>query len=370
MPGAAGDGGAPGSPKARGRYHGFPAPRTPRGGVSQGWEPAALDERRTTALERGGMGITAPPARPASHRDALREGAATIDSRNGPIAENVAVASRLDEVARLLEDQRANPWRVGSYRRSAAMLRGLPQPIGAIARTGGVAALEELPTIGPTLARAIHQLVMSGRLAMLDRLRGAADPEHVLRTVPGIGRITAHRLHDLGIETLEDLEAAAHDGRLAALAGFGPKRLAGIRDALAYRLGRIRTAAAAPRAGAARAKRAPTVAELLDVDREYRERAAAGSLPRIAPRRFNPRGEAWLPILHTERGGRHYTALFSNTARAHELGKTGDWVVLYLDGARGDGQYTVITAERGPLRGRRIVRGRDVECARRYARAP
>jgi len=65
------------------------------------------------------------------------------------------------------------------------------------------------------------------------------------------------------------------------------------------------------------------------------------------------------PILHTERGSRQYTALFSNTARAHELGKTHDWVVIYCDGAGGEHQYTVITSERGALKGRRIVRGRE-----------
>jgi putative hydrolase len=61
-------------------------------------------------------------------------------------------------------------------------------------------------------------------------------------------------------------------------------------------------------------------AELLDVDREYREKAAAGELQQIAPRRFNPSREAWLPILHTRRGNRRYTALFSNTARTHRAG--------------------------------------------------
>jgi len=99
------------------------------------------------------------------------------------------------------------------------------------------------------------------------------------------------------------------------------------------------------------------------VDREYRERSAAGELFRIAPRRFNPGRRAWLPVLHTERGARHYSALFSNTAHAHELGKTGDWVVIYVDGPAGERQYTVITSKRGPLRGRRIVRGREDECA-------
>jgi hypothetical protein len=191
---------------------------------------------------------------------------------------------------------------------------------------------------------------------MLDRLRAASDPVHVLSSVPGIGRRLAGRLHDdLGINTLESLEIAAHDGRLETIAGFGDKRLAGIRDSLAQRLGRIE-----PRI--APVSSVPTVAELLDVDREYRQRAAVGDLPMIAPRRFNPTGEAWLPVLHTRRGARRYTALFSNTARAHRLGKTRDWVVVYAEDGTGEHQYTIITAARDPLRGARVVAGRENEC--------
>jgi hypothetical protein len=111
----------------------------------------------------------------------------------------------------------------------------------------------------------------------------------------------------------------------------------------------------------------PGVAELLAVDREYRTAAAAGTLPLIAPRRFNPGGKPWLPVLHTDHGARHYTALFSNTARAHALGRTHDWVVLYVDGGRGERQWTAVTARRGVLRGKRIIAGRELECARYYA---
>jgi putative hydrolase len=105
------------------------------------------------------------------------------------------------------------------------------------------------------------------------------------------------------------------------------------------------------------------VAEILGVDREYREKAARGELVTIAPRRFNPSREAWLPILHTTRGNRHYTALFSNTALAHRLNRTHDWVVIYWDDGIGERQCTVITAEYGALRGLRIVRGREREGA-------
>jgi hypothetical protein len=130
-------------------------------------------------------------------------------------------------------------------------------------------------------------------------------------------------------------------------------------------LGRVRDRAAGPEVDQ------PPVSELLDVDREYREKAAKGALRTIAPRRFNPEHKAWLPVLHTRRGKRHYTALFSNTARAHAMGRTRDWVVLYYDGGQGERQCTVITSQRGPLEGKRIVRGREAECFDYYfKRAP
>jgi len=196
---------------------------------------------------------------------------------------------------------------------------------------------------------------------MLDRLRGEADPEALLASVTGIGRKLSRRLYDeLGLETLADLEAAAHDGRLETIAGFGEKRLAGIRDSLAHRLSRVRVPASPVSS--------PPVSELLDVDREYQEEVSTGRLRLITPRRFNPTGVAWLPILHTERGDRHYTVLYSNTERAHRAGKTKDWVVLYHDDGRGERLHTVITAARGSLRGRRVVAGRERESLVFYTR--
>lgn len=274
-------------------------------------------------------------------------------------AMNAHVAALLEETAAVLEQQDANAFRVAAYRRAARTIRNLPRPVAEVLRTEGMEGLERLPAIGVTLARAIRDIVDTGRLPMLERLRGETDAISLLATVPGIGRTLAERLHhDHGIDSLEDLEMAAHDGRLSAVAGFGEKRVRGIREALATRL-------AWSKRGAPRVD-APAVDELLRIDREYRTKAAAGELRLIAPRRFNPRREAWLPIFHTWRGDRHYTALFSNTARAHELGKTHDWVVLYADGGQGERQYTVVTARRGPLRGKRVVRGREMECLALY----
>ena len=271
-------------------------------------------------------------------------------------AVNEQIAGRLEEAARLLRDQGADPYRVNAYRRAAMTLRTSPVAVDALFLEQGLDGLKQLRGIGDTIARAIRELLVHGRLPMLDRLRGEADPIALLASVPGIGRRLADRLHDeLELETLADLEAAAHDGRLETIGGFGEKRLAGVRDSLAHRLGRVRIPGPGPAP-------LPPISELLDVDREYREKADSGRLRLIAPRRFNPTGEAWLPVLHTQRGNRQYTALYSNTARAHRAGKTKDWVVLYHDDRSGERQHTVITATCGPLRDRRVVAGRDSEC--------
>jgi DNA polymerase (family X) len=270
---------------------------------------------------------------------------------------NRQVAARLREAAVLLEQQGANPFRVQAYRRAAETVSGLEDDVGSLLEREGIEGLDALPGIGASLAAAIAQMVRTGRWAQLERLRGAVAPERLFQTIPGLGPELARRIHEhLDIDSLEALETAAHDGRLEAVPGIGPRRAAMLRAALAGRLARTRRA---------RPDHAmePAVEQLLDVDREYREKGARDALPKIAPRRFNPSGEAWLPILHTERGDWHFTALFSNTARAHELGRTRDWVVIYFSRDSGsEGQRTVVTESRGPLAGRRVIRGREREC--------
>ena len=106
---------------------------------------------------------------------------------------------------------------------------------------------------------------------------------------------------------------------------------------------------------------------LLDIDREYRSAAREGKLRTIAPRLFNPYRKAWLPLLRVDRDGWSCTALFSNTARAHELGKTHDWVILHYERDGRARRCTVVTERRGQLAGLRVVRGREQACRRYYA---
>jgi len=265
-------------------------------------------------------------------------------------------------VGDLLEAHDANPFRVRSYRRCAEELRALG-PVATLYAEGGRAALQRIPGTGQALSSAIAEILETGGLRLLERLEAELSPEDAFRRLPGIGPKLAQRIHDeLGVTSLEELEVAAHDGRLEAVEGIGEKRARGIRDVLASRLARSRRSLAHPGA----LEHRPPVALLLEVDREYRDRSRIGGLRHIAPRRFNPAHEAWLPIMEVERGGWDFTALFSNTQRAHELGRTRDWVVIYYHRDGDAGQCTVITARSGRLRELRVVRGREAECRHHY----
>lgn len=277
---------------------------------------------------------------------------------------NQEIAAKLREYADLLEQQGANPFRVTAYRRAAQTVSTRRDELSALWQSGGVEALVDLPAIGESIALAVDEMLRSGRWMQLERLRGALDPEQLFQSIPGVGARIATRIHDeLHVDTLEALEIAAHDGRLETVPGIGPRRAAMIAAALGQMLQRRPLRRRGPDAE-------PPIKDLLDVDREYREKAKAGRLRTISPRRFNPSGEAWLPILHAQRGDWHFTALFSNTARAHELGKTEDWVVLYFHTDSGpEGQRTVVTETYGSLEGRRVVRGREGECASHYEAA-
>jgi len=279
------------------------------------------------------------------------------------VLSNQEIADALERVADLLAAQGANPHRVRAYREGAIILRGLPRRVADVLAAEGREGLERLPGIGRSLSGAIAELSGHGRLGLLDRLEGQVAPEALFTTITGVGPELAARLHgELGAETLEELEVAAHDGRLAALPGIGPRRLRGLKDALAALLGGAARRRVARWGAQGEPAEAPAVETLLAVDEDYRRRAAAGELRRIAPRRFNPAREAWLPILHAERDGWTFTALFSNTALAHRLGRTRDWVILYWERDGREGRATVVTATHGPLAGRRIVRGREAEC--------
>ena len=288
-----------------------------------------------------------------------------MNTLNSAVRENQAIAEKLREAGVLLEAQGASPFRAGAYRKAADTVGGLPGPVREIFDAEGIAGLDALPHIGRGISTAIAEILITGRWNQLERLRGSLDPVKLFQSVPGIGPELAERIHEtLHVDTLEALEAAAHDGRLEQVSGVGARRTAALRASLGTMLRRIRPRERVP-LGPTPSQ--PSVALFLDVDREYREKAKARSLPTIAPKRFNPEGKAWLPVLHTRRGDWHFTALYSNTATAHKLKRTRDWVVVYFyDDQHVEGQHTVVTETRGPLTGRRVVRGQEAECREFY----
>jgi DNA uptake protein ComE-like DNA-binding protein len=283
---------------------------------------------------------------------------------------NEEIADVLERIAVLLDAQRASSFRVHAYSAAAKTVRESIRPLTDILEAEGTQGLERLPTIGKSIASVIQEYVHTGRTALLERLEGQVSPEDLFTTVPGIGEELARRIHrELNIDTLEELEIAAHDGRLERLVGFGERRVRGIRDTLAGMLSR----SVSRRARRLRLQKfhdlleeQPSIGTILSIDKEYRRRAEAGELPSVAPRRFNPEKRAWLPILHADRDDWSFTAMYSNSALAHELGMTRDWVIIYYERDGEEDQCTVVTERRGQLAGKRVVRGRESECLAFY----
>ena len=275
----------------------------------------------------------------------------------GAFTGNVAIAMRLRDYADLLEQQGEDGFRQRAYRRAADTLEGLDRPVAAILEEEGRDGLIALPGVGKAIAGAIVEMVKAGRWSQLERLQGETTPEKLFQTLPGVGPELAKRFaEEMDLETLEELEAALHDPQMT-IPGIGPRRRAILTALIAERLGHPLRRAMREEAPL------PPVQLLLEVDALYRDRAARDQLRKIAPKRFNPAGEAWLPIMHARHDDWHFTALFSNTQRAHDLGKTDDWVVIYhhRDGSA-EARSTVVTETHHALAGKRVVRGREAEC--------
>jgi hypothetical protein len=276
--------------------------------------------------------------------------------------DNLTIAQKLNEYADYLEVEEASVYRVRAYRQAAQTVRSQEGPLAEVVREKGRRGLEELPGVGSHLAYTIEGLVRTGEFRTLRPDGGHIDPQRLLTSLPGVGPQLARTLHErLGVTTLEQLERAAHAGQLAEV-GVGPKRLRGLIDALAGRLARTRLPE--PVRGE------PPVDDLLAIDADYRRQAEANRLPTITPRQFNPDHEPWLPLYAADRRGWRFRALYSNTALAHRLGRTQDWVVISFHDGFTSGQRTVVTETVGDLRGRRVVRGRERECRAYYASQP
>ncbi|MCD6468817.1 MAG: DNA polymerase/3'-5' exonuclease PolX [Thermoplasmata archaeon] len=133
---------------------------------------------------------------------------------------NQEIASIFYEIADLLEIKGELPFKVRAYRRAAQRIETLDGDIEDIYSEG---KLREIPGIGEALAKKIGEIIETGRLEYLERLKKEV-PEGVVRlmSIPGLGpRKTAVLYKKLGIKNIEELKKAAEQGKLRDLDGFG-----------------------------------------------------------------------------------------------------------------------------------------------------
>jgi len=220
---------------------------------------------------------------------------------------NKDIAALLDRIADLLDAKGENPFRVRSYRTAAASISSVRQSLASLVRENGTEGLSGLKGVGEKLAGLIQEYVEKGK-----------------------------------VELLQDLERDVPEEKLKAVEAKKSKH------------------------SFAKPIELP-IATILEIDEEYRTQAAAGKLKMIAPRLLNPQKNAWLPLMVREYKGYKFTVMFSNTATAHKLEKTDDWVVVYYEKGKGENQCTVVTVSRGLLKGKRVIRGREKECEQYYA---
>ncbi|MDP7276049.1 MAG: DNA polymerase/3'-5' exonuclease PolX [Planctomycetaceae bacterium] len=137
---------------------------------------------------------------------------------------NADVAGVLVDLANLLEIQGANPFRVRAHRNGARTVETLAEPIAALVEDPERSP-EELPGIGKDLAGKIESIVLTGRLSQLEELREQVPAGVVaMLSIPGLGpKKVGVLFKDLGLESLDALEAAATEGAVAELKGFGKK---------------------------------------------------------------------------------------------------------------------------------------------------
>jgi DNA polymerase (family 10) len=147
--------------------------------------------------------------------------------------DNRQVAGVLEQIARLLELQDENPFKVRAYRSAAGTLEGLSTDVTVLVRDG---KLGEVKGIGEALEQKIGELVTTGRLKYLEDLKAQVpDGVEKLLEIPSLGPKKVRALwKELGIESLDGLRKACEENRLSGLKGFGEKSQSKILEGIAF----------------------------------------------------------------------------------------------------------------------------------------
>jgi DNA polymerase (family X) len=146
--------------------------------------------------------------------------------------DNEQVAAVLEEIGDLSDLKGENPFRAVTFRAAARAIRDLREPLRDMLEQK---RLNEIPKVGPAIAEAIEQLLTTGTARRHEELKAQVAPGLLmLLRVPGVGPATARTIHkELGITTIDELEAAAKTGRLRTLPKFQARTEENILKAIA-----------------------------------------------------------------------------------------------------------------------------------------
>ena len=150
------------------------------------------------------------------------------------MSRNAAVADRLDEMADRLEATDV-AYKPRAYRQAADNIRGHTVAVETLAEDG-VEGVKRIDRVGDAIAQKVIEYLDTGRIEELDELREElpVDVEAITR-VKGVGPKTAADLYEaLGIEDLDDLEAAAEAGEIQTVKGFGATTEQNILDGIDF----------------------------------------------------------------------------------------------------------------------------------------
>lgn len=148
--------------------------------------------------------------------------------------ENPEIARVFEEIADVLEIRSDNPFRIRAYRNAARTVEGLTTPLRKWVEENK--PLTDLPGIGKEMGNHIKEMVETGTLGFRDELLAEVPRSLIeLMRLPNLGPKKAKKVYDeLKIGSVDELEAAAKAGLIAAIPGFGAKSqekiLAGIAE--------------------------------------------------------------------------------------------------------------------------------------------
>ncbi len=144
------------------------------------------------------------------------------------------IADILSEIGTLLELKGEVVFKTRAYANAARTLESLGEPLEQLIAEN---RLGEIKGIGEALQKKITELATTGKLAYYDELKASIPPGLLeMLQIPGLGPKKVKALHDkLGVETIEQLEKACQDGKVAQLDGFGEKTQGKIVEGIQFR---------------------------------------------------------------------------------------------------------------------------------------